>query len=122
MHGQKKRRKRSIEGTADIDGFALAWTLRSEPQWSTEGGYEGLSISVQRAEGASRELILKYAFPKVRKARISSIAFRLHPGFPIRPQVSAKLVEADIRRAIAAGWDPASRGKPFVFQVSEASS
>ncbi len=39
--------------------------------------------------------------------------------YPQRPQISAKLVDAAISKAIAGGWDPESRGKPFIFQVAE---
>jgi hypothetical protein len=117
--GLKKRRKRSIEAHVDVDGFKLHWRLRSEPQWSTEDGYEGLSLSVQRADGAFRELVLMYPFPKKEKRVISGVEFLMPPGFPLRPKISPKLVEADIRLAIAGGWNPQSRGKPFFFQLPE---
>ena len=113
-HGQKKRRKRSIEAAVEIDGFKLCWELRSEPQYSSAHGYEGLSITVERTDGSFRTLILEYPIPM--RERFG--ALRPKP-FPQRPKVSAALVEADIREAIAAGWDPDSRGKPFVFQVPE---
>jgi hypothetical protein len=29
------------------------------------------------------------------------------------------MVEAGIRQALGGGWDPVSRGKPFIFQVPE---
>jgi hypothetical protein len=35
--GLKKRRKRTIEGAALIDGVQLIWELVSEPQWSNSG-------------------------------------------------------------------------------------
>jgi hypothetical protein len=38
---------------------------------------------------------------------------------PVLPIVPAAKVAAHIRAAIAAGWDPGSRGKPFVYQVEE---
>ena len=121
MHGQKKRRKRSLTGTVTVDGFDLCWELRSEPQYSTEHGYEGVSIEVERVGGSSRRLILAYPFPKKRKRRFKGIDFDfwLEPSFPLRPDVSKKQVEEDIRNAISAGWDPASRGRPFIFQVPE---
>jgi hypothetical protein len=109
MHGQKKRRKRTIEGEATIDGLPLAWSLTSEPQWSNnEGeGYKGMCISVKVIGQARRELIVEYPFPTGRNG--------LPLPVPQRPPISASLVEASIRQAIAAGWDPGSRGKPFVF-------
>jgi hypothetical protein len=117
MHGLKKRRKRSIAAEVEIDGFKLCWQLRSEPQASTEHGHEGMSIAVERTDGAFRMLILEY--PIAMQQRYG----RMMPKFfPQRPNVSAKIVEADIRRAIVGGWDPQSRGKPFVYQVPENSN
>ena len=107
-----QRRKRSVEKETIIDGFRLCWRLRSEPQWSTEHGYEGLSIAVQRVDGAFRELVLEYPI-----AMETKWGMLMPKGFPQRPKISAQLVEADIRKAMAGGWNPNSRGKPFVFQV-----
>jgi hypothetical protein len=112
--GLKKRRKRTIERDVTIDGYKLRWELRSEPQWSTEHGHEGLSIRVARVDGSFRELILQY--PIATHERWGGL---MPIGYPQRPKVSEKGVEADIRLAIGGGWDPASRGKPFVFQVLE---
>jgi hypothetical protein len=117
MHGQKKRRKRSITAEVEIDGFKLCWQLRSEPQASTEHGNEGLSIAVERIDGSFRELILEYPIPMQQRWGMAMPKY-----FPQRPKVSAKMVEADIRSAIAAGWDPTSRGKAFIFQVPESSN
>jgi hypothetical protein len=55
-----------------------------------------------------RELILEYPFPNKRAGNGS-------PQIPQRPKFSVKTIEADVRRAVAFGWDPLSRGKPFVF-------
>jgi hypothetical protein len=109
MHGQKKRRKRTIEGAATIDDLSMVWTLLSEPQWS-DGfgeGYKGLCISVKLAGQARRELIVEYPYPLNDRG--------LPLPVPQRPPVTPALVEASIRQAIAAGWDPGSRGKPFIF-------
>jgi hypothetical protein len=60
-----------------------------------------------------RELYLEY--PAVRKQQNGSAT----PVLTIRPPiVSAKVVD-HIREAIEAGWDPESRGKPFVYEVAE---
>jgi hypothetical protein len=103
MHGQKKRRKRTVEGSTTVDGIGLSWELISEPQITTEG-LKGLCISVRNEAGNHRELILEYPFPRDRGIQV-----------PQRPKFSEKTVEADIRRALASGWDPESRGKTFVF-------
>jgi len=39
------------------------------------------------------------------------------PQLPQRPKLSEKTIEAGIRQALAAGWDPESRGKTFVYNV-----
>jgi len=113
------RRKRSVGKTAEIEGFKLRWTLRSEPQISSNGA-EGLSIEVQRTDGTFRELILEYQYPKKgRKILMSGRFYSIAPNPPIRPALPAAMVESGIRQAIAAGWDPSSRGKPFVFSVPQ---
>ena len=117
MRGQKKRRQRTLAEAVVVDGFDLRWELRSEPQWSTEDGYQGLSITVQRTDGTFRELILQYPSPQKKKMVVDGRTFLMPSGFPARPKISPGKVQADIRQAIAAGWNPASRGKVFVFHV-----
>ena len=115
MHGQKKRRKRTIEGEASLAGMSLVWELLSEPQWSNSGdGYIGLCISVRVSDEARRELIIEYPYPTDKQGRKLPV--------PQRPAVSQKLVETSIREAIEAGWDPGSRGKAFVFQAGAPTS
>jgi hypothetical protein len=57
-----------------------------------------------------RELILEYPFPR-------KVGSKGAPKLPQRPKFSEKIVEADVRQAMAAGWDPASRGKTFVLRL-----
>jgi hypothetical protein len=114
MHGQKKRRKRTIDGSIEIDGTTLRWWLLSEPQWSTEHRYKGLCIAVRREDGSHRELILEYAYPTNNSGSPLPL--------PQRPRFSAKTIEADVRQAIAAGWSPISRGKTFIYHVPEISN
>jgi hypothetical protein len=110
-HGQKKRRKRSIDGTIAVDGISLVWRLISEPQWTTEDGYRGLRISVRTQEGSHRELILEFPFPE----KTTSLGI---PQLPQRPKFTELTVERGIRQAITAGWEPQSRGKAFVHVIS----
>jgi hypothetical protein len=111
--GLKKRRKRTIEGVAKIDGVGLRWELLSEPQHSNSGdGYIGLRISVQVVDGGRRELIIEDPFPR------DSRGFRMF--LPQRPPVTAKMVEVSIHQAIEEGWDPSSRGKAFMFHAPAA--
>ncbi len=111
MHGQKKRRKRSLEGLIAVDGFSLYWELLTEPQWSTEDGYKGLCISVRREDGGHRDLILEYPYP--------TTSFGSPLPLPQRPKFSVKAIEADVRHAMTAGWDPTSRGKTFVHHLPQ---
>jgi hypothetical protein len=64
MHGQKKRRKRSLDGVVVIEGASLLWELLSEPQWTTEDGYKGMRVSVQAEDRRHRELLLEYPMPQ----------------------------------------------------------
>jgi hypothetical protein len=112
MHGQKKRHKRPKEGLIEIDSVSLCWRLLSEPQWTTEHGYKGLCISVRTEDERHRELILEYPFD--RKRALSRLPL---PKLPQRPKFSVKTIEAVVRQAIKKGWDPASRGKTFLFRV-----
>jgi hypothetical protein len=109
MHGQKKRRKRTISGEATVDGISLAWELVSEPQLSNGGdGYKGLCISVKNANEARRELVIEYPYPRNKRGGPLPV--------PQRPNVSQAMVEKSIAEAVEAGWDPTSRGKAFVFK------
>jgi len=107
------RAKRTIESATTIDGISLVWRLHREQQFSTADGWKGASIHARVAEGVRRELHLEYPAVATQK------------GAYIRVTTSAKLmiraakVEAHIREAMAAGWDPNSRGKAFVHQVEE---
>lgn len=103
--GLKKRRKRTLKGTAIVHDVRLQWVLISEPKWSSDG-YRGVCISVQVVDQARRELIIEYPFPRGRDGR--------HP-LPQRPPVTPALVQNSIREAFDAGWDPSSRGKAFVY-------
>jgi hypothetical protein len=106
------RKKREIEQAVTIDGFALIWTLHREQQWSTADGWMGLAIHVRVAEATRRELHLEYPAVKTQKigyTRTDRVVVNIRPA----------KVEEQIREAMEAGWDPASRGKPFVFEVSQ---
>ena len=112
--GLKKRRKRTIEGATAINDVSMLWELISEPQWSNSGdGYKGLCVLVRVADEARRELIIEYPYPRGSDGRPLPL--------PQRPCVTPKVVEASIRQAIDAGWNPFSRGKAFVFYPEDGS-
>lgn len=114
-----QRRKREITGKLTVAGVVLCWEVRSEPQRNDDGDV-GLRLTVQ-AEGAvttrnplapknkaHRELILEYPFEK-RQRKVSR--------FPDRPKIDPVTLTADIRLAMEAGWEPLSRGRPFIFAL-----
>ena len=106
------RAKRNIQGTVTIDGQALVWRLHREQQWFTADGWKGVAFHVKVANGVRRELFLEFAPVLTAKTETMKDA---PPRIPIAP---AK-VEAGIREAIAAGWDPESRGQPHFYQSDE---
>jgi len=107
MHGQKKRRKRSLDGSLVLEGSTFNWLLISEPQWSTEHGYKGLCISVRTGDKGHRELVIQYPYPTTKSGSPLPL--------PQRPQFSVTMIEKDIQQAMAAGWVPISRRKTFTY-------
>jgi hypothetical protein len=103
--------KRSIQSAVTIDGIAIAWHLHREQQSSTEDGMLGIAIHAEVMGGKRRELHLEYPTFETR-----TVGYRRTD--PARPTIVAAKVVAHIREAMAAGWDPDSRGKPFVYHVS----
>ena len=106
------RPKRSIVSEIKIDGIPLLWNLHREQQWCGEDRWKGVAVHVQVTGAVRRELFLEYPPIRTQKDGWSRID-------PRRVKVTAKKVESHIREAMAAGWDPSSRGKPFVYQVAE---
>jgi hypothetical protein len=104
--------KSSIQSEIKIDGFSLVWNVHREQQWCGADRWKGLAVHVQVVGVARRELFLEYPPIRTQKDGWSRID-------PRRAKITAKRVESHIREAMAAGWDPGSRGKPFVYQVAE---
>jgi len=105
--------KRSLEQELVVDGVKLTWCLHREQQWCTADGWKGLSIRVRPADEDHRELLLEYPVIKEQKAGWA------RAKLPVRPRIRPSKVEAHIRLAMAAGWDPQGRGKAFAFQMQE---
>ena len=112
MGTKMPRAKRSIQSATKIDGFSLVWRLHREQQMSTEADWTGMAIHVKVAEGVRRELHLEYPvyYKEQRGVKFTE---------PPRPTILAAKVEAHIRQAMAAGYDPGSRGQPFVHELDE---
>ena len=103
---------RTMESEAVIDGFRMRWRLVREQCWCTDHGWRGIAIRVEVQDGRRRELQLEYPLAGVEKTGYT------RTDAP-RPKVRPIKVEAHIREAIAEGWDPESRGKPYFYEVAE---
>lgn len=95
-----------LSGTVDVDGFQYEWELRREPQWSDFDGWQGMTVALLRKD-TQRGALLEFPPPK-----------RLVKGMQRgRLQIGDAIVIRGIQAALNAGWEPASRGKPMVFEV-----
>jgi hypothetical protein len=89
--------KQSPEFEIEVGGEPYVWRLQRQPGWSSDdAGWRGMAIAVRHKEGR-REAVLE--FP---------------PGPPRR---YGALVAKAIASAIAAGWEPMSRGKTVAIVV-----
>lgn len=99
-------KSRSTAGTVDVDGVAYDWRLQREPHLSDDEGWKGMTISLLQRD-AKREALLEFPAPK-----------RLLQGLPRgRLQLDDATISRCVRAAVAAGWDPTSRGRPVVVVV-----
>jgi hypothetical protein len=104
-------RKQAPEFEIKVDGETYVWWLNGQPMWSTDPAERhGKSIGVRHSEG-QRECVIE--FPLGTAPRY---------GMPaIKPQdFDLKIVANAIRSAIAAGWEPLSRGKTVAIMVDDA--
>lgn len=105
------RSKQVPDFQVQIDGRTYVWRLHRPPIWSRDdNAMAGMALAARDAEG-QREAILE--FPPGPRPRL---------GAPVlKPEaIPVKLVTTAIASAIAAGWDPLSRGKPVVIVVDAA--
>lgn len=97
---------KSNTGTVEVDGTRYDWTLEREPQHTDAEGWKGMTLSLFERD-TQREALLEFPAPK-----------RLLKGLPRgRLQIDDATVTRGVRAALAAGWEPMSRGKPMVFTV-----
>ena len=101
--------RRLVEKPVEVDGTPYRGVVYREPQWSSAEGWKGLCIKGRSLDDSGRTLLLELPFAK---GASRSTPYRQRP----------RVVEADlknqIREALAAGWAPESRGKPFVFEMA----
>lgn len=100
--------KRPEEFAIYVDGEPYVWRLQRQPAWSSDtNGWRGKALAVRHQDG-QREAVLE--FPAERQPRYG--APTLHAS-----QIPADLVARAIASALAAGWEPLSRGKTVTFEV-----
>lgn len=104
-----ERFKRKIGGDIVVNGQPFEWAVHREPQWCTADGWRGLALWVKHREG-SRDAILQ--FP-MRFDRQGSSPHRQ------RPKVSQRLLQEGVMAALAAGWDPHSKGRTLTIDVPD---
>ncbi|MDI1295761.1 MAG: hypothetical protein PSY12_07725 [bacterium] len=96
----------SLAGTVVVDAIKYEWELRREPQWSDADGWKGMTVALLQ-EDTQRGAVLEFPPPK-----------RLLKGLQRgRLQINDAMIARGVRAALAAGWEPSSRGKPVVFVV-----
>lgn len=97
---------RDKTGALKVDGQSYEWFVQREPQWCTADGWRGMIICIRQA-GEQREALLEFPMP------ISGNGSKQRR----RPEIHNAIVANGVRAALAVGWNPASRGKPFTYMV-----
>lgn len=104
------RTKQSPEFEIEVGGEPYFWRLQRQPAWSRDtAGWRGMALAVRHREG-QREAVLEFPPAVARKYGVP----HLQPA-----QISPDLVAKAILSAIAAGWEPLSRGKTVAIVVDE---
>ncbi|MGZ3377054.1 MAG: hypothetical protein ACXU8S_10695 [Phenylobacterium sp.] len=101
-HGQRS------EFEIVVGGEPYVWRLQRQPAWSSDtAGWRGMALSVRHAAG-QRDAVLE--FPPGPQPRYGAPQLKAS-------QIAPALVAAAIASAIAAGWEPLSRGKTVTIVV-----
>jgi hypothetical protein len=104
------RTKLRSEFEIEVDGEPYAWRLQRAPGWSSDdAAWRGMAIAVRHREGR-REAVLE--FPPGKQPRFGAPQLKAS-------QIAPELVAKAIASAIAAGWEPMSRGKTVAIVVDE---
>jgi hypothetical protein len=102
------RTKQSAEFEIEVGGEPYVWRLQRQPQWSSDAaGWRGKAISVRHRDGR-REAVLE--FPPDPQPRYGAPQLKAS-------QIAPELVAKAIASAVAAGWEPLSRGKTVAIVV-----
>ncbi|PZQ56340.1 MAG: hypothetical protein DI570_21155 [Phenylobacterium zucineum] len=102
--------KQNPEFDIEVAGEPYVWRLQRKPRWSNKPHERaGMAIAVRHLEG-QREAVVE--FPPGQQPQFG--------GAQLKPeQVPPRLVANAIASAIAAGWDPHSRGRVVNIVVDE---
>jgi hypothetical protein len=102
-----KAGRRGADNTVvKVDGVDYVWAYRHG--WVVWGkGIKAISLSISMHPGRTRELILDL-----------TVTMDDQQLPPAEKRVLSAL-EAGIRAAIEAGWDPESRGRAFRYEIAE---
>lgn len=104
------RTRQDAEFEIAVGGEAYVWWLHRKPQWSHDPAERrGMAIAVRHKEGRREALI---EFPPGPQPRFGAPQLKAS-------QIAPALVAKAIASAIAAGWEPLSRGKPVTIVVDE---
>jgi hypothetical protein len=102
------RTNESAEFEIEVAGEPYVWRLQRKPQWSSDPAERrGMGIAVRHKEG-QREAVLE--FPPGPQPRFGAPQLKA-------TQIAPELVAKAIVSAIAAGWEPLSRGKTVTIVV-----
>lgn len=97
----------NLNGALNVDGIEYHWEFRHASRFDSSVGLCGPSVVVCLAPTHTRDLIIDFpisTFDPKRKPRRAILVHHL---------------TSVIRLALAAGWEPQSRGKPFRFNVTD---
>jgi hypothetical protein len=91
-----------------IEGEPYVWWLQRKPRWSSAvADRHGMALGVRHKEG-QREAVLE--FPYGPQPRLGAPQLQA-------TQIDPRLVARAIASALAAGWEPLSRGKTVTIVV-----
>lgn len=100
------QRTRETSGTIEVDGEFYDWEVRRQPQPKADGSWEGIAITL-KLQGFQREAIVQFPMPMRPNGR---------PDME-KQRIDVEAVVNAVTSVIEAGWNPASRGRPMVFDV-----
>ena len=102
------RTRQGPELEIEVGGETYVWRLQRQPRWSSDpADRHGMAIGVRHKEG-QREAVLE--FPLGPQPRFGAPQLQ---SSKIAPELVAKAIAS----AIAAGWEPLSRGRTVVIVV-----